>query len=363
MTETKIFLWTSSPQVCKYTQNATRAHGTFTMHLYRYIAGVIATLCAAAPVHAGTVVVYSALENDEIETYLGAARAALPDVDIRVLRLSSGDLAARLIAEADHPRNDVIWGMAVTDLLDPRIAALLQPVHAPAIDALPARFRDGNGRWFAATGYAAALCINRQALQERHLPAPRSWRELASPIYKGEIAMPDPASSGTGYMLLSSLSDAGRNAPGMRRVAAIGRNAGQVTLSGSAPCKLARIGEFPIGVSFAFAAMQSIRQGYPVDMVLPDDGPAYELEGSALMKGSPRAADATRFLAWTASPQAATLYGGYKEIVSVPGASPTAQQQHDGLPRHFVDELPERDFGAASAVRAPLIMRFKQLTR
>src|ERR1700755_2126191 len=135
--------------------------------------------------------------------------------------------------------------------------------------------------------------------------------------------MPDPSSSGTGYMLISSLSDAGRDKAGMDTVLGIARNVGQVTLSGSAPCKLARIGEFPIGISFAFSAMQSIRQGYPVTMVIPEDGAGYALEASALMKTSAHAADTQRFLDWTASADAASLYRGFKEICATPGSEPT----------------------------------------
>ncbi|QWT21142.1 ABC transporter substrate-binding protein [Bacillus sp. NP157] len=329
----------------------------------RHIASVIALLAVCTSAQAGTLTVYSALESDEIATYLEGARQALPGVDIHVLRLSSGDLAARLIAESAEPRNDVVWGMAATDLLDARIAALLQPVHSPAIDALPARFRGRDGRWFAPTGYLAALCVNREALAERGLPMPRTWRDLASPKYRGQLAMPDPASSGTGYMVLSSLSDAGRSAQGMQLVAAIAANVGQETLSGSAPCKLARIGEFPIGVSFAFSAMQSIRQGYPVTMVLPSDGTGYELEGSALMKGATNSADAKRFLDWTASPAAAALYRGYKEIVAAPGSVPTDEQRRAGLPANVVAGLPARDFDAAARERAALIARFKRMTR
>lgn len=334
------------------------------MRPYRQIVASLLGLAVAQGVaHAGSITVYSALESDEISTYLDAAREALPDIDIHVLRLSSGDLAARLIAESAQPRNDVVWGMAVTDMQEPRIAALLASVHGKDIDAMPAAFRAPDAHWFAPTGYLAALCVNRQALAERGLPMPRRWSDLGNPVYRGQIAMPDPASSGTGYMVLSSLTANGADDAAMARMVELSRNIGQVTLSGSAPCKLARIGEFPIGISFAFAAMQSIRQGYPIDMVLPEDGRGYELEGSGLMKASTHADDARRFLDWTASPQAAALYRGYKEIVAAPGSTPTDEQRRAGLPADLVATLPARDFAAAARERTSLIARYKRLTR
>ena len=75
------------------------------------VVAVISLSCAQAA-HAGAITVYSALEEDEIAAYLKAANAAMPDVKVNVLRLSTGDLGARLIAEAGNPQQDVIWGFA-----------------------------------------------------------------------------------------------------------------------------------------------------------------------------------------------------------------------------------------------------------
>jgi iron(III) transport system substrate-binding protein len=98
-------------------------------------------------------------------------------------------------------------------------------------------------------------------------------------------------------------------------------------------------------------------------MVIPSDGMGYELEGSALMKSAVNTVDTKRFLDWTASPAAAGLYRGFKEIVATPGSEPTDEQLRQGLPAHLVATLPARDFATAARERAALIIRFKQLTR
>ena len=82
--------------------------------------------------------------------------------------------------------------------------------------------------------------------------------------------------------------------------------------SGSRPCKSARAGEYAIGTSLAFPAIQSVEEGFPIKMVIPSDGAGYELEASALMKTSKNKADAKRFLDWTLSPEAATPAGDRK---------------------------------------------------
>jgi len=317
-------------------------------------------LCLLAPatLRAQTLTVYSALEEDEIAAYLEGAHKALPDLTIHVMRLSTGDLAARLLAESAAPRNDVVWGQAVSSLLDPRLAGLLAPLSSPRIDAMPARYRDAT--WYAPTGYVTAFCVNTEALASRHLPMPRTWQDLAKPVYRGEVVMPDAASSGVGFMQVSAITQV-MGDRGWTLLGQIGRNVAQYTPSGSSPCKLARTGEYAIGVSLAFVALQSIDAGYPVAMVVPSDIVGYELEGSAIMKASKNKAAATRFLDYLASPDAARIYARFKTIVTVPGSKPDARQVQMGLPADLDARLAPVDFRIAARERSAIIARFKAL--
>ncbi|WP_258571225.1 hypothetical protein [Flavimaribacter sediminis] len=112
----------------------------------RLAAGVFvgATLVAAVPgiSKAGDITVYTSYEEDELAAFLEAMKADLPDVNVDVLRLSTGDLRARMLAEADNPKHDVIWGWAATSMVDPRIKEMLEPYSPADIDKVPARFRD-----------------------------------------------------------------------------------------------------------------------------------------------------------------------------------------------------------------------------
>ena len=62
------------------------------------------------------VVVYTSLENEEVVDYLKLAKQDLPDLDIQAIRLSTGELGARMLAERDNPQADCIWGWAVTNM-------------------------------------------------------------------------------------------------------------------------------------------------------------------------------------------------------------------------------------------------------
>ncbi|TDN57128.1 ABC transporter substrate-binding protein [Azoarcus indigens] len=340
-----------------------RSHRPARSRSIRLALGLLAGL-AALPAAAGTLVAYTALEEDEIKAYVAAAKKDLPDIDIKVLRLSTGDLGARILAEAGNPRHDVIWGWALTNLLDPRILDLLEPYAARGSEALAAKDKAADGKWFAATGYMAAFCVNTEILAAKKLPLPTSWQDLAKPIYKGEIAMPNPVSSGTGYLQIAALLQGMGAEAGWKYLKALDGNVAQYIKSGSRPCKAARAGEFAIGISLAFAAMQSIEEGYPLKMVIPSDGAGYELEASGLMKSSKNKADAKRFLDWTLSPQAAGLYTRYKEIVTIPGTPRSRAATAAGLPADLSGVLFPMDFARSARERdATLATWQKQIGR
>lgn len=317
-------------------------------------------LAAAHAAHAGTITVYTSLEEDEIKEYVSAAKKDMPDLDIKVLRLSTGDLGPRMLAESANPQHDVIWGWAVTNMLDPRIGALLEPYAAKGADKLEARYRSADSKWFATTGYMAAFCVNTEVLKAKNLPVPTSWKDLADPRYKGEVVMPNPVSSGTGYLQIAALLQSKGEQDGWAFLKTLDGNVAQYIKSGSRPCKAARAGEFGIGTSLAFAAMQSVEEGYPVKMVIPTDGAGYELEASGLMAASRNKADAKRFLDWTLSPSAAALYTKYKEIVTIPGVPQSKAAQAAGLPADLSKVLYPMDFAKSAKDREAILSTWQK---
>lgn len=313
----------------------------------------------SGPAAAGPVTVYSALEEDEIADYLAVAKAALPDVQINVLRLSTGDLGARLAAEAGNPQADVIWGFALTNMLDPVIAAQLDSYSVKGSDGLPAANKSAAGTWVAPTGYLGAFCVNTELLKAKKLPMPTSWADLAKPVYKGEVVMPNPASSGTGYLQVAAILQGMGADKGWQFFKALDANIAQYTTSGSKPCKMARSGEFAIGASLSFVAMKSVEEGFPVKMVIPSDWAGYELEANGLIKGSKHAADAKRFLDWTLSADAAKLYGKYKELAPLPGVARPAAADAAGLPTDLSKVLYPMDFAKSAAERGEILKTWK----
>jgi len=214
-----------------------------------FMMSAVVAASVAMPSFAGEITVYSALEEDEIAAYLEAATQAMPDVNVNLLRLSTGDLGARIIAEADNPQADVVWGFALTNMLNPQIYNQLQSYQAAGVDRLADQFRDPQDKWFAPTGYVGAFCVNADRLEKIGAPVPKSWADLKNPAYKGEVVMPDPTSSGTGYLQLAAILQGLGEDAGWQMVKDLNANMAQYTTSGSRPCRMAQAGEYAIGAS------------------------------------------------------------------------------------------------------------------
>ena len=305
------------------------------------------------------VVVYTSLENEEVVEYLKLAEKDLPDLDIQAIRLSTGELGARMLAEKDNPQADCIWGWAVTNMSEFVPKGMLVPYKPKGWEKIPANFKDPEGYWTAIDLYAAALVPNTKVLEEKKLPMPKGWKDLLNPAYKGMLIMPNPASSGTGFLQVASLlvllDPDYKNKPVEENNAwdflkKLDKNMGQYIKSGSKPAKLTAAGEYAIGCSFAFVYSSLKKKGFPVALVMPEEGAGFELEANALLKGAKNEAAAKQFLDWALSQSAMKEYAKFKLGVAYPGIPGP-----EGLPALATIKLAPMDFPWQSENRSKIL--------
>jgi iron(III) transport system substrate-binding protein len=202
------------------------------------LAAVIAALTAlAGPALAQkqTVVIYTAIENEQITEYKKAYEKSLPNLDVKMLRLSTGDIAARFMAEKDNMQADLIWGVGATNLLVFKNAGLLEPYAPKGLERIQPLFRDKANppSWVGIDIYMSAFCFNTEVAKKNNLPRPESWADLTKPVYKGHVVMPNPASSGTGYLSVASILQRMGETEGWKYLDALNVNIAEYTKSGS----------------------------------------------------------------------------------------------------------------------------------
>jgi len=304
-----------------------------------------AVLCGAAfagPVLAkDTVVIYTALENEQITDYKKSYEKTLPNIEVKMLRFSTGDISARFMAEKDNMQADVIWGVAATNMLIFKNAGLLEPYMPKGLERIQPLFRDKANppSWVGIDVYMSAFCFNTEVGKKHSLPMPTSWADLTKPVYKGHVVMPNPSSSGTGYLSVVSILQRLGETEGWKYLDALHKNMAEYTKSGSKPCKDAAAGERAVGVSFEYVAQAMKKQGNPVEMILPKEGAGYELEANALTKKGGKNPAARQFLDWAISDDAMSYYAKYWATVAVAGFPVP-----EGLPKDISKVVYPNDF-------------------
>jgi iron(III) transport system substrate-binding protein len=205
--------------------------------------------------------------------------------------------------------------------------------------------------WFGMDVWGATICFNTVEAQKKNIPKPETWKDLTKPVYKGQIVMPNPASSGTGFFDVSAWltlwGDDNGKGGGWKYMDALHQNIAMYTHSGSKPCNMAASGEFVLGISFEYRANTNKAKGAPIDLVFPKEGLGWDLEAFAIHKGTKHLAAAQKLADWASSKDAMLLYGKNFAITAQPGvAAPLAN-----VPKDYEARLVKMDFTTTAASR------------
>jgi len=306
-------------------------------------AGVALALSAPhAAAQKTTLNVYTALETDQIKAYEAAFNKAYPDVELKFTRDSTGVITAKVLAEKANPVADIVIGTSASSMAVFALEGMLEPYAPKGLDKIPAAYRDTQNppRWVGMDIYGAAVCFNTVEAQKQNLPKPTSWKDLTNPVYKGKIVMPNPASSGTGFLDVAGWLQMWGEADAWKFMDALHENIGVYTHSGSQPCRQAGAGEFPIGISFEYRAMATKKSGAPIDIIFPSEGLGWDLEASGIMKGTKKLDAAKKLMDWLATPDAMTLFANNFAVVAMPGMS----KQLEFIPADYEKRLIKNDF-------------------
>ncbi|WP_296493152.1 putative 2-aminoethylphosphonate ABC transporter substrate-binding protein [Rhodoferax sp.] len=302
------------------------------------------TLAAAFPALAQKAVlnVYTALETDQLKAYQESFNKTNPDIELKWTRDSTGIITAKLLAEKNKPVADVIMGVAVSSMVVFERENMLQ-AYAPAnLKAINPRFRAKANppTWVGMDVWGAAICYNVTEMLKQGLPRIESWKDLLKPEFKGKIVMPNPNSSGTGFLDVTAWLQMFGEKGGWDYMDKLHENVAVYTHSGSKPCVMAGAGEFPVGISFEYRANTVRARGAPIDIIFPKEGLGWDIEATAIVNGTPNLAAARKLADWTASLEANQLYAKNFAVVAIPGIATRLKY----VPNDYEQRLVKNDF-------------------
>jgi len=322
------------------------------------VSALVAGLISSTAFAAAELTVYTAVEAEDLKKYAARFNEDHPDITINWVRDSTGIVTAKLLAEKANPKADVIWGLAATSLLLMKGEGMLDAYAPAGLDELDSKFRDKANppAWVGMDAWVAAICVNTVESEANNLPIQSSWKDLTNPVYAGHIAMPNPNSSGTGFLDVSSWLQIFGEDDGWAFMDGLHQNIHHYTHSGSKPCKQAASGEVAIGVSFAFRGAKSKASGAPLEIIIPSEGIGWDMEATAIVKGTKNMDAAKTLVDWSITDKANQMYNeGYAVIGKQALAKPV---------EHFPENIPEamidNDFEWAASNRKRILAEWQK---
>ena len=235
-------------------------------------------------------------------------------IKVNFVRFSSGEALARVIAEKNNPRVDVLFGGPVETHAAGIKEGIFEPYKPSSFAKLPARFRHADGQWVAIADDPLVFMSNNKFLKEANLKPPASWEDLLNPAYKNMLQMADARTSGTAVTRIFSIlevygRDETRAFDYMKKKR---RNVQVYTKSGGGGTLPVGLGQAGAGIFFIVDALDTKAKGYDVSISFPKEGIGTAAEAIALLKGAKNPAAGKKLIDWATSPAMQVLYAKYK---------------------------------------------------
>ncbi|MCK9330059.1 MAG: extracellular solute-binding protein [Candidatus Cloacimonetes bacterium] len=246
------------------------------------IAVCFALLSSCSKQQDNSVLIYSSAEDFRNEFLQEELNKKFPDYKITIEYMPSGNQASKIYAEGKDTACDIGY-----DLDFGYMYKIKQYYAVNDIDQslFTEDSRDPENRIVPENRNGGCIAINTKILEEKGLPEPESYEDLLNPIYKGLVSMPNPKSSGTGYMFLKSLVNSWGEDKAFAYFDELSKNILQFTSSGSGPINALVQGEAAIGLAMTGQAVTEINNGAPLKILFFSEGSPYGLYGMGIIEG------------------------------------------------------------------------------
>jgi iron(III) transport system substrate-binding protein len=151
----------------------------------------------------GTLTIYSGREEELVGPLIEKFEQA-SGTTVEVRYGDSAELAATIAEEGDNSPADVFFAQDPGSLGAVEERGQLAELDESALERVPERFRDPNGRWVGTSGRARVIAYNTEELSENEVPD--SVLDLTDPKWKGKIGFPPTNASFQAFVTAMRLS-------------------------------------------------------------------------------------------------------------------------------------------------------------
>jgi iron(III) transport system substrate-binding protein len=259
------------------------------------VLAVLAALVLAGAAHAqdprleaakkeGKVVWYTSLALPSAEKVAKLFEAAYPGVKVEVHRTGSERILSRVMQElqANIKNADVVHTSDAGHFVLLKNKNLLMKYTPPGVDAFPAGFKDRDGFYYGLRATVSVIAYNTRAVSAAE--APRSWKDLLDPKWKGKMVTAHPGYSGVIATHVLALV----NQYGWDYFKQLAQNRLMLVQSAVDPSGVVASGERAVAVDGGeYTFYQTRKKGNPLEIVYPKEGVPLIVSPTAITSFAP----------------------------------------------------------------------------
>jgi len=253
------------------------------------------------PENQKTIVVYTTLPLEQV-TVLTQEYEKLADVRVTLIPLAPADLLIKARLESGTPRAADLILTSQAALKEAKKEKLLVAYTSESVDLIPDRFSDDDSYWVGTWYDPIVFTANKDFLKELPRP-PSQWADLAKPN-NYRLVITDFLAADASANLLYSLAGVYGENQALAYLAKIHPKIVQYSKFLVTPPRMVGLGEADIAIAVQSESMRYVKDGFPLQIIYPEEGTAYLLTGVALLDGAPHAAEAKLFIDWLVQDQA-----------------------------------------------------------
>jgi iron(III) transport system substrate-binding protein len=206
--------------------------------------------------------------------------------------------------EATNPQASVWWGAPQTMFSKAADQGLLMPYEPTWSDAVPAKARDPEHRWYGTYRTPEVIMYNHDAVDSTEVPT--TWDDLLDSRFADRIIVRSPLGSGTMRTIFGAMIQRQPSVEeGFRWLARLDENTKTYAANPTQLYLALARGEGDITLwNLPDAYLQSRDLGYPFSWVIPEQGTPVLVDAIALVDGAPNPERAKQFYEFVTSREA-----------------------------------------------------------
>lgn len=247
------------------------------------------------PKNLTTIVIYTTLPVEQVAV-LAQEYEKSAGVRVNAVPLTPADLLLKVKSETGTPRAPDLILTDQAGLTAAKADKLLTAYTSELTDVIADRFTDNDGFWIGVWYDPLIFAANQDYL--KGLPErPSEWADLTK-INNYRLVITDFLVADASANLLYSLTAANGEKQALAYLSKIHPKIIQYAKFLATPPRTVGLGEADIAIAVQSETIRYVKDGFPLQIIYPKDGTAFQLTGIGLAAGAPHEAEAKRFIDW-----------------------------------------------------------------